>query len=91
MSGAFRENTLAKLSHPVILSEAKDLCTLRAVGSSPSRGCSDVSRFSGEHVSEVAPPCHPERSEGPMYFPRGGQFHCARVLRYSRFWGRARL
>jgi hypothetical protein len=35
MSGAFRENTLAKLSHPVILSEAKDLCTFRAVGSSP--------------------------------------------------------
>jgi hypothetical protein len=29
MSRAFWENTWAKLSHPVILSEAKDLCTFR--------------------------------------------------------------
>jgi hypothetical protein len=75
------------LLHPVILSEAKDLCTFRAIGSSPSRGCSDVSRFSGEYVGEVEPPCHPERSEGPMYFPWVGSSPSRGYSDVSRFSG----
>jgi hypothetical protein len=76
------------LLDPVILSEAKDLCTFRAVGSSPSRGYSDVSRVWGEHVSEVEPPCHPERSEGPMYFPPVGSSPSRGYSDVSRFSGK---
>jgi hypothetical protein len=74
------------LLDPVILSEAKDLCTFRG-WAVPSTGYSDVSHFWGEHVSEVAPPCHPERSEGPMYSPWMGSSPSRGYSDVSRLWG----
>src|ERR1041384_232183 len=34
-----------------------------------------------------APPCHPERSEGPMYFPWVGSSPSRGYSDTSRFWG----
>jgi hypothetical protein len=68
------------LLHPVILSEAKDLCTFRAIGSSPSRGCSDISRVWGEHARSC-----PERSRRATV--KGRCHYCVRPAQAGKRHG----